>query len=64
MATSTKPLTLTIPATCHHCGAPGSVKLLTKVTAADITFRWFCANCEHGWSATPSNEGVSWPLAG
>jgi hypothetical protein len=64
MATSTKPLTLTIPARCQHCDAPGSVKLLTKMTTADITFRWFCTNCERGWSATASHEGVSWPLAG
>jgi hypothetical protein len=44
------------PSKCQHCDAPGSVKLLTNVTASNIAFRWFCANCERAWSASAANN--------
>jgi len=61
MLATPKPLTLTIPSRCRHCDAPGSVKLLTKMMSTDITFRWFCTNCDRAWSATTSDDKTSIP---
>jgi len=61
MLATPKALTLTIPSKCRHCDAPGSVKLLTKMTATDIAFRWFCTNCDRGWPATVSDGNTSIP---
>jgi hypothetical protein len=61
MRASPKPLTLAIPVKCLHCDAHGSVKLLTKTTASDVSFRWFCTNCDRGWSAAESDGIESVP---
>jgi hypothetical protein len=50
------PITLAVPDSCPHCGAPGRVQLQQTIRGNRVLLEWVCHACSLEWLVRHKDE--------